>query len=424
MDGPTTGGRVLAVRARLALSDRALWVAFGAAHAWLTFVGVVLIPSRAFYDVDLYRYWVALGRAGEGWPVFDGDWVYPVGALLPMLIPAAVSVTSPVAYALGWCALVTVLDAIAVLALVRRGREPGRTAGQHAGAWWWLAFLVLLGPVAMGRIDAILAPIVVVALLEAAARPRLATALITLGAWIKVAPGVVILPLLVIARRPVRDVVAPAALVTAGFVGVVAAGGGIAHLASFLFTQDTRGLQVEAVAASPWTLAALVRDDVVIALNRELITWEITGPGTVATARALDVLLPLAVAAVAALLWRSRARPVDVLVWGSLALATVLIVVNKVGSPQYVGWLAPPIAVALASRGANGSVSQAALRRLALAVLAIAAATQIIFPLAYQRVLASDPLLTGLLVARNAGLVAVGVAACWLLARGIRPARA
>jgi len=400
-------------------SRAALWVAFGTVHAWLAFVGVVLLPARAFYDVDLYRYWVALGLDGGHWPVLDGPWVYPVGALLPMFVPAAVSTTSTTAYALGWCALVTALDAIAVRAL---GRRDG-----SAGAWWWLAFLALLGPVAMGRMDAIVAPVVIVALLVATQRPRVAAALLTVGAWIKVAPGVLVLPLVMIARRPVRDIVVPAALVCAGVVGAVAAGGGLPYVASFLFAQDARGLQVEAVAASPWVLAALVRDDVAVVLNRELTTWEIVGPGTTVTARALDVLLPLAVASLALLLWRARSRPLDVLMWGSLALAALLIVMNKVGSPQFVGWLAPPVAVGLATRTAGPDdgrpawYAPATLPRIVVLVLAIATLTQVVFPLAYSFLLTGNALVTIVLVLRNVALVVVLVLAVGALAGGQGP---
>jgi hypothetical protein len=401
--------------ARLTGSSRSLWTAFVLVHAWLAYVGVVWIPNRAFYDVDLYRHWVALGLGPGTWPVLDGPWVYPVGALLPMLVPALVSTSSTVAYALAWSVLVTALDAVAVRALSRRGGA--------WGAWWWLAFLVLLGPVAMGRIDAILAPIVILALLVAMERPRVAAALLTVGAWIKVAPGVLILPLLMIVRRPVRDVVVPAALVCTGVVGAVAVGGGLPNVTSFLFEQGSRGLQVEAVAASPWVLAGLWRDDIIIRLNGKLITWEIIGPGTAGAARVLDYVLPLAVAGLALLLWRARSRPLDVLLWGSLAFGILLIVVNKVGSPQYVGWLAPPVAVALALRStwpddAAGERSRAVLLRVAITVLGIAALTQLIFPFAYNSLLTGGVVISTVLVVRNLGLVLLLAAMCALLATG------
>jgi len=399
--------------ARWAGSRGVLWTAFGAVHAWLAFVGVVLLPLRAFGDVDLYRYWAATGLDTGFWPVLDGPWVYPVGALVPMLVPATVSTTSTTAYALAWSALVTALDAVAIGALLRRG---------GTGAWWWLAFLALLGPVAMGRIDAIVAPMVIVALLVAAQRPRLAAALVTAGAWIKVAPGVLVLPLAMVARRPVRDVIVPAALVCGGVVGAVAAGGGLKYVTSFLFAQGTRGLQIESVAASPWVVAALVRDDVTRVFNPKLITWEIVGPGTAGAARVLDVLLPLAVEILALLLWHARRRPSDVLVWGALALAALLIVFNKVGSPQFYGWLAPPVAVALARRAGPDGAHPALLGRVAVVVLVIAALTQIVFPGAYMSLLTGNGLVTAALVTRNVAVLALLIGACTALARGPRPA--
>ena len=398
-------------------SRRALWVAFVVTHGWLALVGVVLMPRKAFFDLELYRTWVGAGLHGGSWPVLDAPFVYPVGALVPMLVPAVVSTTSTVAYALGWCLLVTGLDAIAVRALARRGGA--------RGAWWWLGFLFLLGPIAMGRLDAVVAPVVVVALLAAATRPRVAAAALTAAAWVKVAPGVLLIPLVLIVRRPVRDVVVPAALVCAGVIGAVAAGGGLRFVTSFLTAQDSRGLQVEAVVATPWALAALVRRDVWIVLNAELSTWEIVGPGTATAARALDIVLPLAVAGLALLIWRARhlSAP-DRLIWGSLAMLTLLIVVNKVGSPQYIGWLAPPIAVALGT-GRTGTRSDAdvpprALPRLAGAVWGIAALTQVVFPFAYGRLLRSDVLITGVLAARNVALVALLAGAIVVLARGAR----
>lgn len=91
----------------------ALWAAFAAVHAWLTWVGVVVVPAESFADVDLYRWWMHLGLEYGHWPVLDGPWVYPAGALLPMVLPALGTTWSTTGYALGWCALVAVLDAVA-----------------------------------------------------------------------------------------------------------------------------------------------------------------------------------------------------------------------------------------------------------------------------------------------------------------------
>jgi len=140
-----------------------LLAAFIAVHAWLALQGTLQRPST-FHDVDLYRYWVGGGLHGGQWPVFDYPWVYPVGALAPMLVTAVLDTHHTVTYAVLWSALVTILDAIAVLVLIRRGNL--------RGAFWWLGFQALLGVIAMGRLDAIVAPIMVIALSLAFERPR------------------------------------------------------------------------------------------------------------------------------------------------------------------------------------------------------------------------------------------------------------
>jgi len=387
---------------RLIRSRAALWVGFGLVHAWLTVVGVVIAPQTSFTDVDLYRWWMHLGLAEGQWPVLDYPWVYPAGAVAPMLLPGLVGTVSTVGYALTWCLLVTLLDGLATAALLRERPDGSRTT---TGAWWWLAFLV-----ALGRLDAIVVPLMILALLAGVGRPRLAAALMTAGAWIKVAPGVLLLPLVAAVRRPGRDVVVPALVVCGVVVGAVAAGGGIGNIASFLTDQSTRGLQVESVTATPWVVASLWRDDVAIRLNDALVTWEIVGPGTTTAAAVLDTALALAVGLVAGLLWwaRTRGRSVAALIPGAFLTLIVLVVVNKVGSPQLQAWLAAPVAVMLGRPSAAGARW---LRALATTTLAAVTLTQVVFPWGYLGLLDGSVSITAILVLRNLLLVALVVLA-------------
>lgn len=391
-------------------------------HGWITYVGTVLIPARAFWDLDLYRWWMWQGLHQGVWPVLDGDWVYPAGAVLPMLLPALVDAVGTQPYAVAWSALVTALDAGAVGVLLRGARAaagPGvrgvvvpSRRDPAVGAWWWLAFVLLLGPVAVGRLDAVVAPVVVVALTVALRHPAVASALLTAGAWIKVAPGALLLPLVLVLRRPWRDLVLPAAATCAVVVAAVAAGGGLGHLTSFLTEQGERGLQLESVAATPWVLAGLGSPEVRVVLNDAITTWEIAGPGTAAVAGALGLVLPLALAAVTALLTWVRVRGGDgldtagFLARGALLVAVTLILANKVGSPQFVGWLAGPVVVGLARPGAAGL---RAWRLPALLVLVIAALTQLVFPIAYDAITLQQTWPSLVLAARNVLLVVLAV---------------
>ena len=382
-----------------------LFTAFLAVHAWLALEGTVDRPST-FHDVDLYRHWVGLGLHGGQWPVLDYPWVYPPGALAPMFVAAVAGTMHTTTYAVVWCGLVTLLDLIAVLVLIRRGNL--------RGAWWWIGFQTLLGLIAMGRLDAIATPIMVIALSLALERPRLSAALLTVGAWIKVAPGAVVVALAAAVRRPVRDVIVPAVVTCAVIVGAVVAGGGAANLLSFLSTQGTRGLQVESVAATPWVLAASADRNIVIAFNQPIVTFEITGPGTATVAKALDVALLLAFIVLAALIWRARRRGPHVLLTAALATLALQIVLNKVGSPQFISWLAAPVAVAL-SHGLGSSDRPArpareewhSWRVLAVLLLAVAGLTQAVYPIGYGGLLTEHLTMALVLAVRNLLVVAV-----------------
>lgn len=377
----------------------AFWAAFAVGHAWLAWRGVGPEAGAAFYDVELYRFWVATGLLGGPWPVLDTDWVYPVGALLPMLAVAPWAATGP-AYALAWAGLVTVLNAVAVGVLART------LPHGLAGAWWWLAATLALGPVAIGRLDGVVAPVTVTALAIAATRPRVAGALLALGAWIKVAPGGALIALALTARRPWRDVLVPAAAVAVVVVAVALAAGAGGRVAGFVVAQGARDLQVESVAATGYSLARLWDPTVWADLNVALNTYEVTGRDTRGIAAWLDVALLVAVAGIAWLTWRARRRGTEagdlreILLLATFALTLALVAVNKVGSPQFMSWLLPPVAVAVGAVGWSGRW-----RLPAAVVLAVAALTQWLFPVAYVPFLLASPPIVVAAAVRNAALV-------------------
>ncbi|MGY6498359.1 MAG: glycosyltransferase 87 family protein [Microcella sp.] len=390
----------------------ALIGAFVLVHAWLI-AGNLLLPGLPLGDVQLvYPFWASLGIAGEGWVGIDTAWVYPYPALLPML--AVYPFGQGLAGSLAWLLLMTALNALALVALAGVQRDVRRVAA----AWWWLGFLTVLGPIALGRIDAVTAAVAVMAAAVLAEHPRWAGALIAAGAWVKVWPGALLLAALVAARRWVD--------VARGFVGVsvvvVAIGvllGGGAALISPLTEQTGRGLQVESPLALPWMWAAGLGGDSVIAYDREILTWQVTGPGTAAMAALATPLLAVVVAVILALAGIARRRGVtEELLLPALALALVaaLVTVNKVGSPQFATWLAAPIVLGILLRAHGG------LRFRVPATLALAAAllTQVIYPVEYGAVLRTETWMLVVLTTRTLLYAALLV---WALVALIRAAR-
>lgn len=378
-----------------------VWAAFGVVHVVLVVLGVVVVPAEAWWDVDLYRWWAgAFLGFDEPRPVLDVPWVYPPGALAPMVLPGLATVVSTPGYALAWAAVVTALDAVVVAALLRRGAT--------TAALWWLAFLLALGPVALGRLDTVVAALATLGLLAAdGGRARRGAVLLTAGAWVKVASGPLLLPLAAAARRPWRDVVVPAGVVSGVVVGTVLALGGSPF--GFLATQSDRGLQAESVAATPWVLGAALDGRSALVFDEGLLTYEVVAPGATPAAQALDVVLPagLLVGAVLLLLARRRGTAGAVLLPASLAVTVWLVAANKVGSPQFVTWLAAPVVVALAAHGRRAAWWRAA----AVVALVVAALTQAVFPWGYEALVAGSAEVALALAARNAGLLALLVIA-------------
>jgi hypothetical protein len=394
---------------------RAIWWAFAALHA-AVFVALtpLMLQGGAEGDLPLYRTW-ATGALSEGrWPVTDFAWVYPAGALLPVVLP---NVLGESLYQLVWLVLVTAANAASLWLLTDRGR---RTVDAPA-AWWWLLVLFLLSPVAFLRLEAFSAPAVLAALLLLATRPRVAGALLAAATWVKVWPAAVIAAV-VVASRGRAGVVRACLWVTLVVVGVVAVGGGLSSVDSFVTMQSDRALQLEAPLATPWLwMAMLGVQGASVYENVGLATREVMGPGdtwavhgsTQAMGVVMVVLVGVLAVAAAGRARAARARAgrggtghegtgheSRLVLLGALTLTTTLIVFNKVGSPQYVLWIAPVVAAGLWAH-------PVAFRTPARIVAWAAGLTTLVFPVLYLPLIDLHPVAVVVLGVRNVLLVAL-----------------
>ncbi|WP_144765424.1 glycosyltransferase 87 family protein [Curtobacterium sp. 9128] len=367
-------------------------VAFLAVHAllwWLT----TFIANLPLGDVTgIYRTWIENGRTTHVWVGLDSDWVYPILAIVPM---AAAALGGLASIGTGWLVLMILLDAVAC-AFLWRFRAFGISV-----VWWWLVFLLALGPIGLGRIDTVSTAVALVGVAFVGARPALASAVFTIGAWVKVWPAALVAVLLVLRRGHRGGVVAGAATVTALVVLVDVLYGGAAHLLSFVGQQSGRGLQVEAPLATPfmWAAAAHVLGAAVF-YDREILTFEVMGSGTHLAAAVSTPLMAIAVfGGVGLAAWAAArgARRTEVAPVLALVLVAALIATNKVGSPQYIGWFAVPIVWGLVA----GRGSARRFLPLALTALPMAFLTQLIYPGYYDQLLSVQPWILVVLTVRN-----------------------
>ncbi|OEI69500.1 glycosyltransferase 87 family protein [Curtobacterium sp. ER1/6] len=395
--------------------QRSRWVGVvGFALAFLLVHGVLwwlatTVPNQPLGDVLItYRRWIEVGRVDHSWVGVDTDWVYPVFAIVPM---AAAALGGTAAIGTGWLALMVLLDAVACAFLWRF-----RASGVRV-VWWWLLFLLALGPIALGRIDTVATALALVGVAFVVTRPAVASALFTAAAWTKVWPAALVGVLLLLRRGHRGTVVAGAAVVTGLVVLVDVLYGGAPHLLSFVGEQSDRALQIEAPLATPFMwAAALGVPGAAVYYDREILTFEVSGAGTHAAAAlstplmALVVLGGVAAALLAVHRGARRAEAAPVL---ALLFVAALIAVNKVGSPQYVGWYAVPVVWGLVA----GRPSARRFLPVAIGVLPMAVLTQVIYPGYYDQLLAVEPWIVLVLTVRNLLEVAVLVWAVVVLVR-------
>jgi hypothetical protein len=376
-------------------SRTSVWWGFAAVH--LYFLGWMLsfvVHGDTFSDTEQYRQWALAGYQPGDVHGAISPWVYPVLAQLPIFLA---NIVGPNLYLLVWMLIITALNAGA-LAFLTSG--PRRRTG-IAPAWWWLFFTVFLGYLSFARVEGITAPIVLVALLVAAARPLLATALLSIATWIKVWPAAVVLPIVIASTRRWR-ILGTGLLVSAAVVAGTWLSGGASHLLDFLTNQGERGMQLEATFSTPWVwLSVLHLGGARIADNTAINSTEVYGPGAPVAAFLMQPLFLLAVGVGAALLaWALRrgAEREELFLEGALMMTTAFVVFNKVGSPQFMIWLAPVVVAGLTHDWHRWTFPAALL-------MCIAITTFVIYPLFYTPLIHANPIMAAVLTIRNVLLV-------------------
>ena len=371
-----------------------LWCVFILVHLSLGLVNIYG-PGLPMGDVTLvYKMWTDQAAVQNDLVGINGPWVYPILALIPMVLAASFG---PSLYASTWLSLVMILNGIALGALTGWGR----TARNVGAGWWWVGFMALLGPIALGRIDSITVPLGIIGMLILAKHPGSAGALLAVATWIKVWPAALLAALL-IASRARREVVVAATVVSIAVIAIAVILGSGLNVFSFISQQAARGLQVESPVSTLWLwLAAGGLARAFVYYDSAILTYQVSGDGTsVASAVMTPVLAfaALAVAILGVLAVRRGVRQIDLLPTLSLALVLTLIAFNKVGSPQFIMWLAVPIVAGLVAQHARGATPFTVPATLAAI---IAMLTQLIYPYFYPALLALNPVMLLALTTRN-----------------------
>lgn len=369
-----------------------LWVAFAFVHGILSWL-CLNAPGLPLGDVTLvYKPWMDGALTGGQVVGIDGPWVYPILAFVPMALAWFISHSM---YGEAWLAMIAVLNAIAFSILIGRGQSRKRLAA----AWWWLAFILLLGPIALARVDSVTVPIAVVAVLLLSRRPYLAGVLLAVATWMKIWPVAIIVSVVITSRRR-KEIIIAGAITSLAVAACVIGLGGLPYLLSFITQQTGRGLQIEAPISTIYMWqAAMHQPGSFVFYDLGILTFQVTGNEVntvIALSTPLLVLAIVGVVLLGALAVHRGGSLVRTLPPLMLALVLTLIAFNKVGSPQFMSWLVAPIVFGLVLRGSRWFVPAAI-------ALGLAALTQLVYPYLYNLLLAASPPMVLVLTVRNIG---------------------
>jgi hypothetical protein len=386
-------------------TSRGLLTGFILVHlGFLIFGALLSLRGEAFSDTFIYRDWASAGFNEANLSGGPSPWVYPILALIPM---ALAGIAGPGPFFFLWVLMTTLLNGWGLAKLTDRGRNQDAIPA----GWWWLIFTLLMGWLGFARVDGLTAPIVLVALAYGVGRPFIASVILAAATWVKVWPAAVMLALFAVVKNRLLVVLAGVAT-SAAVVALAAVVGSVPKLLNFLTQQGDRGMQLEATFTTPWLwLSVLNIGDSRMYMNTDINSMQVDGPGTAVMSVLMQPLLILAALLVAGLtFWAlhngklnhdANGGGVDrteLLLAGALTLTTAFVVFNKVGSPQFMVWLAPAVAVGLAHSWREWRVPAAML-------IAIAVATFFIYPLFYDALSHNNPLMAGVLTIRNVLLV-------------------
>lgn len=350
-------------------------------------------------DVLLYGYWLQMMEAGDPIYGIQQNFVYPYLALAPMIIAKLIGGGAGIL--LGWSVLVAALNLIATGALVKWGRG---SAASFAAGWAWVLYLAVLGPAGVARIDAIAASVAVIGLV-AFANGRTGAALVafTLGAWVKIWP-IALAAAAFFADKSKRVMMNSIAYTLSAIVLFGLFAGGTMSMLSFVVTQGSRGIQIESPMAMPWIWAAKFGvPDVGIYYDREIITNQVYGALVTEVSNLSTFVLLGAILITVALAWRAAKAGADrnqIFTMTALTAVLDLIVFNKVGSPQFMSWLALPLIALIYFQIQKSWFA-------VTSIFVIGLMTNLVYPVFYMDLMGLGDVSVALLTVRNVLLIAL-----------------
>lgn len=333
-------------------------------------------------DVDLYNSW-AQGLVKGIFPINDSMWQYPPLAGVVFATPQWIfgnALTGFIVFMIFFDLLV--LITLLIVGINTFSAKPESTnINGLGGAWFWVLWPILMGPLALTRFDVVPTLFAILGLSAISfnrIRPVVAGIFISIGSLVKLWP----LLLLVIFPKKQLFKVSTSFLIT-GIILILFMSTWSVGFSNFFTNQQNRGLQVESIAASFYVVAKLF--GLTVEYPFRYGSLEVDALFANQVALFLNVMTIIVFIVIFVLNYRNKLNYLN-LIDKALVIVMISIALSRVFSPQFWVWIGGISALALISR-------ETKLKKV-IALLSVSAfLTQLLYPGLYV------PLLNGEIIA-------------------------
>ena len=330
-------------------------------------------------DVDLYNFW-AKGLVKGIFPIDDQMWQYPPLAGVVFAVPQWVLGNALT----GFILFMVFIDFLVLITLLMNGLNrfkfnpsTARLNGLN-GAWFWVLWPMLMGPLALTRFDVVptlFALLALIALSNKKVRPYLSGFLLSIGALVKLWPML----LFVIYPKKVMKKVSTSFVSTLVLVILFMSTWSVGF-SNFLNNQTSRGLQVESIAATLFVLAKLFGANVEYPFRYGSL--EVQAQFATQIGLLLNLLTVIVFIILFILNYQNKLNYLN-LFDKALVIVMISIALSRVFSPQFWVWLGGLAALALINK-------ETKLKKVIVLLSISAFLTQLLYPGQYVQLLSGE----------------------------------
>ena len=330
-------------------------------------------------DVDLYNFW-AKGLVKGIFPIDDPMWQYPPLAGVVFAIPQWIFGNALT----GFIIFMVIFDLLILITLLIAGLNrfkfnySSTSLNGLSGAWFWVLWPVLMGPLSLTRFDMVptfFALLALIVLSNKKMHPCLSGFLLGIGALVKLWP---MLLFVIYPKKAIKKV--STSFVSTLVLMILFMSTWSVGFSNFLNNQTSRGLQVESIAATPFVLGKLFGANVEYPFRYGSLEVQALYANEIGFLLNLFTLIVFMILFI--LNYQNRLNNLN-LFDKALVIVMISIALSRVFSPQFWVWIGGLSALALINK-------ETKLKKVIVLLSISAFLTQLLYPGQYVQLLSGE----------------------------------